>query len=336
MASRNSRHLLGLGVLVAILFTPLSSFGQRTPTNSQGGTMSTNAGMGGSTRGSLMVMVRDPSGGPIDLAFVTLLNNFGELVGQARADVGRAEFGNLNPGDYTVKVISNGYETAEQLVNVNAAGTIASITLKAVSPGTAAGASGPPAMPVLAPKIQKLAAKALEAVRAGKPEDARQPIEEAYRLAPGHPYVNFLYGLYLSRTNDWPGAELHWQTAIGMVAKYVDPLLYLSDDMLRQNRPADAVPYINRAIEADPAAWRPQAEMARALFNQRQYNDAVQHADRALELGHAQAVSVEPLLARALVAQGNKDRAITVLQNYLHDRPTDSDAQKMLDSLRAQ
>jgi len=334
MTHQISRHLFGLGVLVAILFTPLHSFGQRTP-GPQDGTLPSNWGSGGSTRGSVMVMVRDPSGGPIDIALVTLMNNFGELVGQARADAGRAEFGNLVPGDYTVKVISNGYETVEQLVNVNAAGTIASITLKAVSPGTASGASGPPAMPVLAPKVQKLAAKALEALRAGKPEDARQPLEEAFRLAPTHPYVNFLYGLYSLRTNDEPGAELHWQKAIEMFPKYVDPLLYLSDAMLHQNHPADAVPYLDRAIEAEPMAWRPHAMLAQALLAQHQNDDAIHQADRALELGHAQASSVQPILARALLAQGNKERAITVLQNYLHDRPSDSGAQKMLDSLRA-
>ena len=75
--------------------------------------------------------------------------------------------------------------------------------------------------------------------------------------------------------------------------------------------------------------------LAQALLAQRHYDDSIQEAGRALDLGHAQAVSVEPLLAQALVAQGKKDRAITVLQNYLHDRPDDSVAQKMLDSLHA-
>jgi Tfp pilus assembly protein PilF len=334
MSCRLSRHLLGLGAVGAILFTPLPSFAQRNP-SPQDGTTPGNWGNNGSVRASLMVMVRDSGGGPIDLALVTLSNNFGSLVGQARADVGRAEFGNLVPGNYTVKVVSNGYETAEQLVNCDAAGTIISITLKALAPGSAAGASGPPTMPVLAPKAQKYAAQALAALRAGKPADARQPLEEAYRLAPTHPYVNFLYGFYFSRTNDWPGAVPYWEKAISILPGYVDPLLYLGEDMLRQNRPADAFPYLNRAIESDPSAWRPHAMLAQALLADRQYGDSIHQADRALELGHAQAVSVEPLLARALIAQGNKERAITVLQNYLHDRPDDSSAQKALASLRA-
>ncbi|HKO04538.1 MAG TPA: tetratricopeptide repeat protein [Candidatus Acidoferrales bacterium] len=286
-------------------------------------------------RASLMVMVRDPSGGPIDLALVTLEMAGGGMIGQARADVGRAEFSGLVPGDYTVQVTSNGYVTERQSVNLDAAGVILSITLRALPDGRASGASGPPAMPVLAPKAQKLAAKALQALRAGKPADARQPLEEAYRLAPGHPYVNFLYGVYSSRTNDWPGAELYWQRAISIFPKYVDPLLQLGDAMLRQNRPAEAVPYLNRAIEVEPTGWRPHAMMAQALSSQHQYDEAIKEADRALELGQSRAAGVEPILARALVAQGNKERAITVLQQYLRDRPDDSAAQRMLDSLRA-
>jgi predicted Zn-dependent protease len=88
-------------------------------------------------------------------------------------------------------------------------------------------------------------------------------------------------------------------------------------------------------LELQPAAWRPHFLMAQACLNQRQYDEAIKESDRALELGHNQAVMVRPILARALLAQGNKARAIKVLEDYLHDRASDAAAQKMLDSLRA-
>ena len=339
MACRISRLIYGLGVLGAILLAPLPSPGQRMQPGMQGGGQGTSMTLGPATgsvaRASLMVMVRDPSGGPIDLALVTIELMAGGTARQATTDMGRADFYDVGAGDYTVQVVSAGYETARQSVNVDPGGAIVSIVLRPSPNGALPGGSGPAAMPVLAPKAQKLLAKAAESLRAGKPADARHPLEQAFALAPGHPYVNFLYGVYSARMNDWAAAESYWQKALNIFPKHYASLLYLSDALLRENRAAEAVPHLNRAIEVDPGAWRPHAMLAQALLSQRQFEDAIKEADRALELGQTQAAGVEPLLARALVAQGDKERAITVLQNYLHDRPGDSAAQRMLDSLRA-
>lgn len=54
----------------------------------------------------------------------------------------------------------------------------------------------------------------------------------------------------------------------------------------------------------------------------------------ALELGHAQAGIVQPLLARALYLRGDRDQAILVLQSYLRDHPEDPDVTQLLKNLR--
>ena len=286
-------------------------------------------------RASLMVMVYDPSGQPLDLALITIEPVGGGQLGQATAESGRAEFDGIVSGSYSVVVVCPGYEKARQSVDIDAAGAMLTIVLRPLPNPASSGASGPPAMPVLAPKVQKLVTKALDALRAGKPDVARAPLEEAYRRAPGHPYINFLYGVYSSRTNDWPAAESYWQRALSIFPNHVPSLLFLSDALLREHRSVEAVPYLHRALEAAPTAWRAHALLAQALLIEHQYDDAVHEADRAFELGKTQAAGVRLLQARALVAQGNKERAIAVLQSELHDRPADSAAQKMLDSLRA-
>jgi len=45
-------------------------------------------------------------------------------------------------------------------------------------------------------------AKALEALRANKPGDARSHLEAAFRMAPNHPAVNYLYGVYFLQMKD--------------------------------------------------------------------------------------------------------------------------------------
>src|SRR5208282_1361119 len=106
--------------------------------------------------------------------------------------------------------------------------------------------AGPPAMPLLAPKIQKIVATAAQALRSGNTADARQPLEEASHLAPNHPYVLFLYGLYFSQNKNTKDAEDCWKKAINVYPRYVDALLYLGDTLVRDNGAADAVPYLNR------------------------------------------------------------------------------------------
>jgi len=336
MGGWSSRLFLGLGVFAAVLLTPLFGAG-RTPASPQfrpppAGTVSDS---GNGITASLRVMVAEPNGEPAEFALVTLSMTMGGMIQQATTEAGQTEFDGLAPGDYSVQVVSAGYETVQETVNTISLGTMLHVALRPLPPGGSNGASGPPAMPLLAPKVQKFVALALQALRAGKTADARQPLEAAYKLAPRHPYVLFLYGLYFSRINYKLEAEDCWQKAVNFFPKYVDALLYLSDALVRDNRAADAVPYLDRAIEAAPTAWRPHAMRAQALLRQQKYDDAIHEADRALELGKAQAATVQILQAHALVAQGNKNRAITVLQNYLHDRPDDSAAQKMLDSLRA-
>jgi len=335
MASPLSRLFLGFGVLGASLLAPLPSSAHRSQSGALDNNSNSNYAPGGMFRASLRVMVTEPNGEPANLAIVTLDMATGGMFRQATTQGGQAEFNGIVAGDYSVRVVSAGYQTVQQTVNVDGGGTILSIVLRPDPSAAASGASGPPAMPVLAPKVQKFVAKALEALRAGKPADARPSLEEAYRLAPGHPYVNFLYGVYFSRTNDWPRAESYWQKAVNIFPKYGPSLIFLSEALLREHRSAEAVPYLNRAIEVEPTSWRPHAMMAQALLSQHQYDEALHETDRALELGKSQAASVQLLQAHILAAQGNKERAIALLQVYLRDKPADPAAQRMLDSLRA-
>src|SRR6266566_9614194 len=78
----------------------------------------------------------------------------------------------------------------------------------------------------------------------------------------------------------------------------------------------------------DPSYWRTQALLAEVSLRTGSPAEAVQHAERAIELGQGEAVSVAPLLARALVAE-----ATEVLSVYLKDHPGDVAAKKQLAGL---
>ena len=197
-----------------------------------------------------------------------------------------------------------------------------------------AASARPPGLPVLAPKAQKLLDEVWKDLRENKLENAHASLDKLQQLAPSHPDVDFAYGMYEAHLNEPAKAKVYWRMTLELYPKHFGALLQLSQAALRENKPGEAVPLLNTALEVGPGSWRAHAMMAQAHLEQREFPEAVKEGDRALELGHNEADGVEPLLARALVAAGNKERAIEVLQHHLKAHPDHSDAQKMLDALR--
>jgi predicted Zn-dependent protease len=327
MVHDGCRVLRGILFLSLILCSPLPGFAQR----GQGASPQNDP----ESSASLMVIVRDETGGANAIPALVIISRMeGGMFQQAVTEVGRAEFSNLHTGLYTVKVSAAGYVDEVQTINVNGGVAIAQFQLKLLGEAKA-NSQRPPGMPVLSPKAQKLAAKVLEGIQGNQLATAHASLEELYRLAPAHPQVNYLYGLYELRAQEPAEAKAYWKKTLELYPKHMGALLQLSQASLMEKKPEEAVPLLNTAMAADPAAWRPHAMMAEVLLQQKQYPEAVKEADRAVELGHSQADAVQPLLARALELQGDKERAIHVLQDYLKAQPADATAHKMLDALRA-
>jgi len=321
---------LFLGV-AALLLMPLPGLAQRTA----GAPPAPGAGPDAGFDATVMVLVRDQSGSiGNQMALVTLYRMDGGLVNQGTTQAGQIQFDGVKGGSYVVRVSAAGYDDSQQSLNVEGGVAIAQFTLRPLSDATAA-AQKPPGMPTLSPKAQKLFSKVIEELRASDLNAARSHLQEVYRMAPGNPEVNYLYGLYEAEANDWAAAKSYWKKTLEIYPKHVGALLQLSQAALREKQPAEALPYLEQATEDAPNSWRPHALKSQALYEQGQYPQAVKEADRALELGHSQAIAVQVLLAQILLKQGDKSRAIEVLQGYLKERPTDIPARRVLDSLTA-
>ena len=283
---------------------------------------------------TLQVWVRDETGGANTIPALVIISRMeGGMFQQGVTEAGRIEFPNLRPGLYSVKVSAAGYVEEVQTVNVNGGVAFAQFQLRRNGEAKSS-AQRPAGMPVLSPKAQKLAMSVLQGIQENHLATAHASLVELYQLAPSHPEVNYLYGLYESRVDEPDQARAYWRKTLELYPKHVGALLQLSQLSLKESKPEDAVPLLNTAIEADPAGWRPHAMMAQACLQQKQYPEATKEADRALEIGQAQASAVRPLLARALALNGDKDRAIQELQTYLKDHANDAGAQRLLDQLQ--
>jgi len=290
------------------------------------------------SRPSLDVYLRDLSGASIgQVALVTLSASTGDLLRQSSVKAGHIEFKDLKPGVYTLQVLAPGYDAFQQTIQMNLAPISVTVSVRS---GTAFVPYGTPALSkllVLSQKDQKLIAKAEESLnsKTAGPRDAEDPLKKLYRSAPGNPDVNYLYGLYESKHGDMGKAESYWQMAVQIYPQHAGALNELVQNSLRNNQPGEAVVYLRRAIEADPTSWRPHALIAQAFLDQHENLQAVAEARRAIELGHNQADSVQPLLARALAAAGDTKQAIDTLETYVQAQPSDKQAKELLESLRA-
>ena len=283
---------------------------------------------------SLVVSVRMPDGSPLDTPAVVNLYTFsGTPAGIGVFRSGTAEFTNLAPASYTLEIVAAGYQRVNENVQILnwGARTQLSITLipeSVVSP--------PPGSPILAPNAEKEVTKALEDLRANKADDARKHLEKASHMAPSHPDVSYLWGMYYAQVKDFAKAKLYWEKAVQISPRHVFSLAALAQIALQNSEYPAATDYLLRASEAAPSQWRYHERLAETYLNQRQYEQAQKHAQRALELGKERAAETQFVLAQAFLQRNDPQAAMKALTAFLASRPPGPravEAQKLLDTL---
>src|SRR3984893_15005589 len=198
----------------------------------------------------LNVFVKGPNGAPIEgMALVTLSTIKAGAFQQATAMAGYVQFHGVPPSRYTIQVIASGFERAVKEFDAMGMGaTMVTIELRPASDGTAVAPGSTPALPVLAPKAQKELGKAPEAVRADKPAEAKSHLDAAQRLAPNHWEISYLFGVYWAQLNDWKQTKLYLARTLEVFPKHVGALLIMGDVLVQEDRPAEALPFLNRAV----------------------------------------------------------------------------------------
>jgi tetratricopeptide (TPR) repeat protein len=333
MPSRIWKHSLVVIILVsgALLPAGVAAQGRPGPGATSGGLASSPSGVASV---SLDITVRGPNGAPIqEMAMVTLSTHVAGVYRQGTTMAGHAIFENVAPTHYNVEVIAPGFEKGAKEFDAEGMGTlIINVELRQGSGNVDSAVAMPPIL--LAPKAQKEMGKALQALRADKLAEARTHLAVAYRLAPNHPIVNYLYGVYWLKSKDWTQAKSYLMKTVELSPSHAGALLSLSELLLRDNKADEAIPYLKRAAEAEPSSWRAHAVMAHAQMQHGSTEEAIKEAERALELGHGQAAMVQPLLARALIKNGDIERAKSVLKDYIKDHPDDTSAKNQLERLQ--
>ena len=280
------------------------------------------------------IHLKEANGAPIEKeAIVTLTRATGQFFNRANSKAGFVKFDRVPASEFNIQVIAAGYETAEKRVDVTntTGGITVDIQLTRLSVEDAAASAGFYALP---PKIQKDVGKALQALRANKPNDALHPLQSAQKNVPNNAEIEYLLGLYSSQVKDDAKARTYWMKALESNPKHLGSLLSVSGDLVQQKKSAEAIPYATRAVEVEPASWRAHVLLAEALLMEKRNDDAIQESRRAIDLGHERAATAELVLAHALAQRGDRDEAIQALEIYIKSHPTDADAAKDLETLK--
>jgi Tfp pilus assembly protein PilF len=285
----------------------------------------------------LELQIKGPNGAPIEgpaLVTVTKLN--GQIYSQSTAKAGTLRINEMPQSEYNVLIVAPGFGRVTKVIDTNGQGsTLMKVTVQLEPAPEGEDAFIDTELAALAPKAQKAVGKAIESLRSNKLTEARSQLDTAYRIAPKSAEVNYLFGVYSQQTNDHAQAKAYWAKALELYPNHFRTLLSVSQALLDENKAGEALPYLKRAVHTEPTSWRAHAVYADAYLRQGSADEAVKQAERALELGHAEAAVVQRYLAAALAKQGDRERAVSVLQGYLKDHATDTEAKKQLESLES-
>lgn len=275
----------------------------------------------------MVVEVRDVGNVPIrQTATVTLIAENGSVSGQVTTNTGRAQFIGVAPDEYTIRVVAAGFERTEVRVSTFEPGSASHVNVMLKVDSSAATPLTPAGPPILAPKAQHELTRGLRDLRNGKTNEARKHFQNAARLAPNHPDVNYLLGVVEAMSGDVPAAERYLQRAVSAYPKHVLSLIALGEIHLLGGDVAAAKRELEMALTIEPNSWRAHQLLAAAFLKQHAYHEAVLHAERALELGKKDASAARLTLAQALLGRNEYERARKVLGDFLDQHPAEDQA----------
>ena len=286
-------------------------------------------------RPQISLTVRNSAGEVITTAGTVKLLHDGILADQAGLSHGRAFFGPLSFGDYTLVVEASGYKSTEKDLNLSVAMRYeVDANLQRDSVDNAGTAASP--KPLLAPKAREALDKALKALSANKLSEAEKHLNEAAKLAPGHPDVLYVQGVLFLKQQNWAQAQSVLEKASQMDPTNARAFSALGMAFADQGKYDAAVAHLEKSLQLDPDSWETHYVLGQAYYHRQQYDQALATSQVALTESKGKAPEIELLVAQALTAVGKYEDAAQALRDFLKrygDRPEATKARRWLDGL---
>lgn len=317
-----------LKVLAATLFV----FGVLPSAFSQGPPIPSTLGYRSGT-GWIMVYIRAPNGLPSTaLPQITLTSaDDNSPVQQTPRREGNAWVfsGLTNGADYQVQVIVDGFQPASQTVSIPPTEFGTANVFVILKPAGPKLEFKPGGQFLLAPRVQKEVRSGIKDLNSGKVSSAQKHFQKALQMAPGNPYLNYLMGMSCLLNNNLTGARSYLERSISLDPNQSTSLSALGSVQYDQHDYAGAIDTLNNAVALDPASWKDQWLLAGAFLKTRNYQAALEHGEKALELGKSAAEPVKIVLAEASANIGDREGALRMVNEFLSTHPKDETALRL-------
>jgi Flp pilus assembly protein TadD len=320
-----------LGVIVAAF--PILLFA-RNPAQEPPASLPSNS-LGNSPTADVEIRVRGPHGDPLHFPAMVRLYSLtsGYNVTSSTLGAYTAHFYAVLTGDYEVEVTSTGYsKTTEHLSLAGSSVPISvDIYLQPLSEDTH-GAELPGGV-VMTPQLRSQVLKGIQALDKKQFELARQILSKASQKAPGNPDIIYFLGIAELGLFHPDLARDDFQRAISLNPKHQLALVSLGECELRNNGPAEAVVYLEKAVALGTTDWRPHFELAFAYSKVNRLTEAETEALLAVSIAKTNGTCATFLLAQIQFSKGERAAAQRSLQSLIANFPSDpiaSQAKTML------
>ncbi len=238
---------------------------------------------------------------------------------QTTDDTAHGVFTNIPFGNYDVEISAVGYLSAHKELPVMS--SLRPSQIEIVLHRDPAAINLDLADTVMSPKARKEAKHAISLLKSNNLPAAQKQLDEAYKLAPSSPDLNFLLGYLYFQKKDFTQAGTYLGTAANLSQHNAQALTLLGRTGLeREDYPA-ARSALEQAVLADADNWLPHNLLADAYLRQKSYDKARDEAQTAISKGKDAASPAQLVLGEALVGLGHDQEAVRALNLFLEQSP---------------
>ncbi|HEY1271393.1 MAG TPA: tetratricopeptide repeat protein [Terriglobales bacterium] len=243
----------------------------------------------------------------------------GSVTWQTTDDSSQGTFPNLPCSGYEIEVSAVGYLPAQRRLEVLDSQSPTEVQIALDPDPSAIGVdSSNTAMP---PKAGKLVKSAIRLLTSDRFAQAQKPLDQAYRLAPASPDLNFLLGYLYFRKKDFSSAAGYLATASRLSPQSTQVFTLLGWVGLGREDYPFARSALEQAVMLDSESWLPHALLAATYLRQASYQDARDAAEIAIRKGKLAASPSHLILGESLLELGRTEEAAEAFNNFLRESP---------------
>jgi tetratricopeptide (TPR) repeat protein len=238
---------------------------------------------------------------------------------QTTEDRSQGVFTNVPFGSYDVEASAVGYLSTHKDVQVM--NPLRPLQIELVLHRDPAATNLDVANFILSPRARKETQRAISALKSEKLGDAQKHLDEAYKLAPSDPNLNFLQGYLYFQKRDFVRAAAYLATASTLNPRNSQALTLLGRAGLERQDYAAARSALEQAVLADADNWLPHNLLADVYLREKNYDRARAEAKVAITKGKSAAGPAQLVLGQALLNLGDDQEGIRALNVFLQESP---------------